>query len=134
MLPCEFGFLEDEECFFSLAERTNRTKSKTEFLRRPSNVDETDLSPTRRERLGSVIDKNFGVPEAAAQQLIKLQQAPQQFNQMTNDEAGRPNVTSSQRRIGRPLVVLALTQQSSRDSETNYQDGFMNNEVDFLLD
>jgi len=35
---CEFGFLEDEDYFASLAESVHRKKSKTDYMRRPSNV------------------------------------------------------------------------------------------------
>lgn len=41
-VPCEFGFLEDDECFFNIAEQANRVKTKSEFIRRPSNVTNSD--------------------------------------------------------------------------------------------
>ena len=43
---CNLGFLEDEfeEGFFDIAEKTNRLKSKSDFMRRPSdNFNEADL-------------------------------------------------------------------------------------------
>jgi hypothetical protein len=35
--PCELGFLEDEDYFASLSESLTRKKSKTDYMRRPSN-------------------------------------------------------------------------------------------------
>ena len=36
-VPCEFGFLEDEDTFFaSLADKATRNKAKTDYMRRQS--------------------------------------------------------------------------------------------------
>jgi hypothetical protein len=37
-VPCEFGFLEDEDLFFAnLADKATRNKAKTDYMRRQSN-------------------------------------------------------------------------------------------------
>lgn len=37
-MPCEFGFLEDEDLFFAnLADKATRNKAKTDYMRRQSN-------------------------------------------------------------------------------------------------
>jgi hypothetical protein len=60
-IMCNLQFLEDdqEECFFSLAEKTNRLKSRSDYVRRVSNVsteleggyDSSNASPLPRECL-----------------------------------------------------------------------------------
>jgi hypothetical protein len=65
MLPCELGFLEDEDYFASLAESLARKKSKTDYMRRPSNVSDAPATDKPQQ-----VDQEIG-PGAIIEQSVE---------------------------------------------------------------
>jgi hypothetical protein len=68
-VPCEFGFLEDEDTFFaSLADKVTRNKAKTDYLRRPSNeISQNEATPN----MGTEDLDNDAIIEQSVEETLK---------------------------------------------------------------
>ena len=68
-VPCEFGFLEDEDIFFAKAvDRATRNKAKTDYQRRQSNeISQGENFPN--ERADEI--ENDAIPEVSIEETLK---------------------------------------------------------------